>query len=74
MAQRSTKEVPHFLRSTTPQGLKDKMMRLNAQLGYQNKYFDIQYVNGEWFCWYYFEPRLLSKEILKPDDEVEAAN
>jgi hypothetical protein len=69
MAGRSPREIPHFLRSKTPEGLKREMGKLNSLTGYQNKYFDIQFVNGEWFCWYYFEPST-AKEFLKPTDEV----
>lgn len=69
MSLRSPKEIPNFLRSKTPEGLKREMAKLNAMTGYHNKFFDIQFVNGEWFCWYYFETSS-AKEILKPADEV----
>jgi len=35
---------------------------LSAKLGYEIKYFDIQFSNGKWFAWYNFE--------IKNDDEL----
>lgn len=55
MGDRSPYEIPNFLRAKTPEGLKKEMLKVNAILGFHNKFFDIQFVNGEWFCWFYKE-------------------
>lgn len=65
---RSPNEIPNFVRASTPEQLKKEMLKINHKLGYQNKYFDFQFVNGNWYCWYYFEPSSI-QEILKPVDE-----
>lgn len=53
MSQRPLTEVPAFIRSKSPEGLRRKMLQNNAKLRLTNHYFDLQYVNGDWYAWFY---------------------
>ncbi len=53
MSFRSTKEVPIFVKAASPEGLIRKMKLNNASMGIANHYFDIQFVNGVWYSWFY---------------------
>lgn len=66
---RSPNEIPSFVRASTPELLKREMLRINHKLGYQNRFFDFQFVNGAWYCWYYYEPSSL-QEILKDPEKI----
>ena len=68
MGDRSITEIPNFLRAKTPEGLKKEMLKVNGILGYHNKFFDIQFVNGEWFCWFYKEDPRPQSLLLKETD------
>jgi hypothetical protein len=36
----------------------------NIKYGMFFKYFDIQFVNGRWYAWYFNEPDLRSKDLV----------
>ena len=46
-------KIPNFIQEKTPLKLQQAMLNLNASKGKEYKYFDIQYVNGVWYAWYY---------------------
>lgn len=50
--------IPNFIKAAQPQGLRRQMLLTNIRLGQQVKYFDIQFVSGSWFAWYYEEYNL----------------
>jgi len=45
--------IPNFLQEKTALKLQEKMLKLNVSKGKEYKYFDIQYVNGSWYAWFY---------------------
>lgn len=45
--------IPNFIQEKTPIKLQQAMLRLNASRGKEYQFFDIQYVNGSWYAWYY---------------------
>lgn len=45
--------IPHFIKAKSAKGLRRLMFKTNAQAGMQFQYFDIQFVNGSWFAWYF---------------------
>lgn len=45
--------IPHFLKEKTAIKLQQAMLNQNAKTGKKYEYFDIQYVNGNWYAWYY---------------------
>ena len=54
--------IPHFLKEKTPLKLQESMFANNSKEGKEFKYFDIVYVNGFWYAWYYYN---IEKTILK---------
>jgi len=62
MIEGNSNRIPNYLSSASPNGLRRLMLMLSAKLGYEIKYFDIQFSNGKWFAWYNFE--------IKNDDEL----
>lgn len=66
MSQRPTTEVPAFVKSRTPEGLRRKMLQNNAKSRISHHYFDVQYADGSWYAWYYFnEPKF---SVLAPSE------
>ena len=45
--------IPNFLKEKTAIKLQQSMLKLNTVKGKEYKYFDIQYVNGSWYAFYY---------------------
>jgi hypothetical protein len=45
--------IPNFLTAGTPQGLRRLMLLNNIKNAKQYNYFDLQFVNGKWFVWYF---------------------
>lgn len=45
--------VPHFLSAGSPAGLRRQMLKNNALNGTAYSYFDIQFVGGKWYAWFY---------------------
>jgi len=52
MSRETSKVIPDFLTAGSPQGLRRLMRLNNAKRGCWHKY-DIQFVQGKWFAWYY---------------------
>lgn len=50
-------KIPNFLKAQSPQALRRKMFLNNMQKNIQYVYHSIQFVNGEWYAWYYAEMR-----------------
>ncbi len=40
------------LKADTPERLRLLMLANNNKYGKEFHYFDVQYVNKQWFCWY----------------------
>lgn len=45
--------VPQFVSAPSPRGLRRAMILVNARAGSFHKFFDIQFVGGKWYAWYY---------------------
>lgn len=48
-------DVPHYVRAKTPEALKQAMLANNLRLKAHVGYFDIQFVNGYWYGWYFYD-------------------
>lgn len=46
-------KIPNFIKAKTAQGLRRHMLINNVQHAKQFVYHDIQFVNGEWYAWFY---------------------
>ena len=61
--------IPNYLSAGTAQSLRRLMLMNNLKNGKQYNYFDIQFVNGKWFVWFFEkedETKLLTQaESLK---------
>lgn len=53
MAQAKVNELPNFIKAKTPRGLRLLMIRNNVRLKATVQYFDVQFVKGAWFAWFY---------------------
>lgn len=53
MATIHSKNIPNFIKAKSPRGLRSLMIRNNTKRGKFFDYFDIQFVKGSWFAWYY---------------------
>lgn len=63
----SSLRIPNFLTAQSAIGLRRLMLLNNIRNGKQYNYFDIQFVNGKWFVWYFDkedESKLLSTNDL----------
>lgn len=47
--------VPYFIKAKSPERLSLLMLQNNIENGTTFKYFDISFVKGYWFAWYYRE-------------------
>jgi hypothetical protein len=62
-------EIPSFIFASTPLGLKKKMLKNNLKYGYFLQYFDISFVNGRWYAWFYVDVDLeMQKQYLDKED------
>jgi hypothetical protein len=55
-----SKDLPDYITSETPQGLRRSMFRVNAKYGASHKFFDIQPFKDKkgktkWIAWFYRE-------------------
>lgn len=62
MAKARPNEIPNYIQAVTPRGLRLAMIENNTRQKLTIQYFDIQYVKGKWFAWFYLP--------IKHDDEV----
>lgn len=63
----SSLRIPNFLTAQSAIGLRRLMLLNNIRNGKQYNYFDIQFVNGKWFVWFFDkedESKLLSTNDL----------
>jgi hypothetical protein len=44
--------IPHFIEAKSPVILRRLMLLNNAKHGIMFAYFDIQFAEGKWYCWY----------------------
>lgn len=49
--------VPNYIKATSPQGLRRLMYNVQLKDKMQYKFFDISFVDGNWFAWYFYEPK-----------------
>lgn len=70
----TSRDIPNFIRARSPNGLRRAMVRNNARLGMFVKYFDIQFVNGEWFAWFFVEIDANDEMLKVQTKEVTNAN
>lgn len=56
---------PHYLKARSPRGLSRLMGLNNTKLGMQAKYFNIQFVEGSWYAWYYAD----SIQVLEAENK-----
>lgn len=45
--------IPNYVTARTPQGLRRAMLRVNMRLKAFASFYDIQFVNGRWYAWYW---------------------
>ena len=53
MATAQVNQLPNYLKAKTPRGLRLLCIKNNAKLSSTIQYFDIQFVKGYWYAWYY---------------------
>jgi len=61
----STEQIPNFVAARSPQGLRIAMLRNNAKFGTMFHYFDIQFVQGKWFAWFFHRIDAATDPLLK---------
>lgn len=65
--------IPNFIESRSPSGLRDLMLKNNTEFGTQFHYFDIQSYDKKgkirWIAWYYQnEKDFLKSEVTNGDE------
>lgn len=45
--------LPSFLKAKSAEELRSLMLKNNLKLNQEFNYFDIQYVNNNWYAWFY---------------------
>ena len=59
--------IKKFLKAKTPEGLEKLQYINNQKWGASFDYENVQFVNGNWFCWYYADIGVISVlEMLAP--------
>lgn len=48
-----SRHIPQFVTARSPLGLRRAMLMANSKAGAFHKFFDIQFVSGRWYAWYY---------------------
>lgn len=46
-------ELPNYIKARNPKRLRALMLKNSVRLQMTVNYFDIQFVNNEWYAWYY---------------------
>jgi len=49
--------VPNFVKAASPLGLRRFMYQVQLKDSMQYNFFDISFVDGFWFAWYYHSPK-----------------
>ena len=57
---------PKNISAKTPNGLRQLMIKLNIMYGRNFRYFDFQYAQGKWHCWFQLSLEDEMKLINKP--------
>lgn len=47
--------IPHYLRASTPEALRLKMLENNLKSKLEYRYFDISFDGKNWIVWFYKE-------------------
>ena len=63
--------IPNYVSARSPQGLRRVMLMNNARTGYFHHYFDIQFVAGKWYAWYF--KTVGSDDVQTLEEDAEAA-
>jgi len=53
---------PLFLTASSAENLHKEMLKNNAKWNSEFVYFDLQFVKGKWYAWYYFDHKLLKNK------------
>lgn len=59
--------IPMYIKASSPDLLRERMLQNSLLLKADIKYFDIQFTNGEWFVWFYEQIDLMN--LLKKTNE-----
>ena len=65
--------IPHFVKAKSPESLRRKMFDNNVKNKKLYSYFDIQYVSGVWYAWYYEEQNFLTSQRDTNGDKQESS-
>lgn len=49
--------VPKYVKAASPNGLRRMMYQVQLKDRMQYNFNSIQYVNGYWYAWYFYEPK-----------------
>lgn len=60
--------VPNYVKASNPQGLRRLMYQVQLKDRMQYKFFDISFVNGYWFAWYFYEPKTQPEKFQSAKD------
>lgn len=55
MLQSKLTRIPSYISARSPLALRRLMLANNVKLGGEVKYFDIQFVDGRWWAWFYID-------------------
>lgn len=59
------RQIPFYIKSRSPNGLRRLMLQTNNNAGLTFHYFDIQFVNGYWFAWFYKDVDMLRSQDIE---------
>lgn len=63
------KLIPAFVTARSPLGLRRAMLINNAKAGAFHRYFDIQFVQGQWYAWFFKEVGADDVSVLDESDQ-----
>ena len=63
MPTANKRELPNFIKARNPKRLRALMLKNNIRLASTVNYFDIQFINNEWYAWFY--ERIDNNEAMK---------
>lgn len=55
--------VPNYVKATSPQGLRRLMYEAQVKDSVQYSFFDISFVDGYWYAWFYYEPKTDTQKL-----------
>jgi hypothetical protein len=63
-------DLASYIKAQSPMGLRSLMLRNNARYGFTFHYFDIQFVKGFWYAWFYVPSvKLMIDEVKNGTEE-----